>query len=118
MSSLALNQVSTIFKYKGGQKNKTNNNNSLMLSYYNLAVQQEFLKRDIDSKISYANCEKLAQKEKQTNSESDNPLFKKLKKVFFNIHLSEKITLKQQIVIQVIIVEKNISLKQNLKLYH
>jgi len=65
----------------GGQRNKFNNNSSLMLSYYNLAVQQEFLRREIDSKISYSYCEGLAQKEsKLNNNQSDNPLFKKLKK--------------------------------------
>lgn len=87
MSSLALNQATLLFKNLNGEKNKFNNNTSLMLSYYNLAVQQEFLKRDIDARTSYSYCELIAQKESKLtgSNHGENPLFKKLKKV--NKHL-------------------------------
>ena len=81
MSSLALNQVTLLFKNLDPQNKRFNNNSSLMLSYYNLAVQQEFLKREIDSKTSYSYCESIAQKEIKLTNNKENPLFKKLKKV-------------------------------------
>ena len=70
-------------KEKTKEQINYNNNSNLMLSYYNLAVQQEFLKRENDSKTSYLFCERIADNEKNINPdhESENPLFKILKNV-------------------------------------
>jgi len=103
MSSLALNQATILFKNlvkvrnsktnsdknvvndkRGSNANNVKNTdtNNLMLSYYNLAVQQEFLKRNNDANISYSYCQKLGNR---MGAPIDNLLINKLKKVFISI---------------------------------
>lgn len=93
MSSLAVNQVSNLFKNIENQRQKIinnknntpliniNNNTSLMLCYYNIGVQQEFLKRENDSAVSYKHCETFANFDSVKNTNEGKQILLKLKSV-------------------------------------
>ena len=87
MSSLAMNQVSNLFQNLNQKNNKDrkeskSKNSSLIISYYNIAVQQEYLKRNKDSNVSYLWCENLAKGD--LNSKESKQIIKKLNNVSIN----------------------------------
>jgi len=104
MNSLALNQATILFqnlnrqskinnrdkeKDKNKNKNSSDNipkpkNSSLIVPYYNIAVQQEFLLRYKDSNVSYIYSENIANDDLE--SKESKQIMKKLKNVIYLLY--------------------------------